>query len=155
MSFLDRENILTAKSYQALFLFLWKSVVWLFFLCISGCTYHVFLQTSSKNWTRMVTTLVAFIADIFYVTKRGIAVYISVEGIMVWIFEHFEGKSTFVCILRNHVRHRRWCTAEGNIEVTLYYRVIVLISVNIVPSWDIEGRELASVCRYEGCSKIT
>ena len=30
----------------------------------------------------------------------------------------------------------------------LYYRVIVLISVNIVPSWDIEGRELASVRRY-------
>ena len=30
----------------------------------------------------------------------------------------------------------------------LYYRVIALISVNIVPSWDIEGRELASVRRY-------
>ena len=29
-----------------------------------------------------------------------------------------------------------------------YYRVIALISVNIVPSWDIEGRELASVRRY-------
>ena len=28
------------------------------------------------------------------------------------------------------------------------YRVIALISVNIVPSWDIEGRELASVRRY-------
>ena len=30
----------------------------------------------------------------------------------------------------------------------LYYRVIALISANIVPSWDIEGRELASVRRY-------
>ena len=30
----------------------------------------------------------------------------------------------------------------------LLYRVIALISVNIVPSWDIEGRELASVRRY-------
>ena len=29
-----------------------------------------------------------------------------------------------------------------------HYRVIALISVNIVPSWDIEGRELASVRRY-------
>ena len=26
-----------------------------------------------------------------------------------------------------------------------YYRVNALISVNIVPSWDIEGRELASI----------
>ena len=31
---------------------------------------------------------------------------------------------------------------------SLYYRVIALISANIVPSWDIEGRELASVRRY-------
>ena len=30
----------------------------------------------------------------------------------------------------------------------VYYRVIALILVNIVPSWDIEGRELASVRRY-------
>ena len=30
----------------------------------------------------------------------------------------------------------------------MYYRVIVLISANIVPSLDIEGRELASVRRY-------
>ena len=29
-----------------------------------------------------------------------------------------------------------------------YYRVIALILVNIVPSWDIEGRELASVRGY-------
>ena len=29
-----------------------------------------------------------------------------------------------------------------------YYRVIALILVDIVPSWDIEGRELASVRRY-------
>ena len=29
-----------------------------------------------------------------------------------------------------------------------YYRVIALISVNTVPSWDIEGCELASVRRY-------
>ena len=28
------------------------------------------------------------------------------------------------------------------------YRVIALISVNIVPSWDIEGRELVSARRY-------
>ena len=28
------------------------------------------------------------------------------------------------------------------------YRVIALILVNIVPGWDIEGRELASVRRY-------
>ena len=34
------------------------------------------------------------------------------------------------------------------VMVTLYYRVIALISVNIVPSWDIEGRELASGRRY-------
>ena len=32
--------------------------------------------------------------------------------------------------------------------VQIYYRVIALISVNIVPSWDIEGRELASIRRY-------
>ena len=38
------------------------------------------------------------------------------------------------------------CTVNGLIP--LYYRVIALISVNIVPSWDIEGRELASVRRY-------
>ena len=38
---------------------------------------------------------------------------------------------------------------SGNIDkCSLYYRVIALISVNIVPSWDIEGRELASVHRY-------
>ena len=30
----------------------------------------------------------------------------------------------------------------------LYYRVIALISANIVPSLDIEGRELASGRRY-------
>ena len=30
----------------------------------------------------------------------------------------------------------------------LYYRVIALISADIVPSLDIEGRELASVRRY-------
>ena len=29
-----------------------------------------------------------------------------------------------------------------------YYRVIALILVNIVPSWDIEGRELARVLRF-------
>ena len=29
-----------------------------------------------------------------------------------------------------------------------YYRVIALILVNIVPRWDMEGRELASVLRY-------
>ena len=29
-----------------------------------------------------------------------------------------------------------------------YFRVIALISANIVPSCDIEGRELASVYRY-------
>ena len=28
-------------------------------------------------------------------------------------------------------------------QIILYYRVIALILVNIVPSWDIEGRELA------------
>ena len=33
-------------------------------------------------------------------------------------------------------------------ELSQYYRVIALISVNIVPSWDIEGRELASVRSY-------
>ena len=32
--------------------------------------------------------------------------------------------------------------------MVLYYRVIALMSVNIVPSCDIEGRELASVHRY-------
>ena len=30
----------------------------------------------------------------------------------------------------------------------VYYRVIALISANIVPSLDIKGRELASVRRY-------
>ena len=30
----------------------------------------------------------------------------------------------------------------------MYYRVIALISADIVPSLDIEGRELASVRRY-------
>ena len=30
----------------------------------------------------------------------------------------------------------------------IYYSVIALILVDIVPSWDIEGRELASVRRY-------
>ena len=32
--------------------------------------------------------------------------------------------------------------------LSLEYRVIALISANIVPSLDIEGRELASLCRY-------
>ena len=31
--------------------------------------------------------------------------------------------------------------------------VIALISVNIVPNWDIEGRELASVRRYHNADK--
>ena len=30
----------------------------------------------------------------------------------------------------------------------LYYRVIAMKSVNIVPSWDIEGYNLASIRRY-------
>ena len=30
----------------------------------------------------------------------------------------------------------------------MYYRVIALISADIVPSLDIEGRELASIRRY-------
>ena len=29
-----------------------------------------------------------------------------------------------------------------------YYSVITLIAVYIVPSWDIKGRELVSICRY-------
>ena len=33
-------------------------------------------------------------------------------------------------------------------NIIIYYRVIALISANIVPSLDIEGRELASVRRY-------
>ena len=37
---------------------------------------------------------------------------------------------------------------ENILSSDRYYRVIALISVNIVPSWDIEGRELASVRRY-------
>ena len=37
---------------------------------------------------------------------------------------------------------------SSNTQIMEYYRVIALISVNIVPSWDIEGRELASVRRY-------
>ena len=37
---------------------------------------------------------------------------------------------------------------ECTLFASQYYRVIALISVNIVPSWDIEGRELASVRRY-------
>ena len=36
---------------------------------------------------------------------------------------------------------------RNRIDIRLY-RVIALISVNIVRSWDMEGRELASVCRY-------
>ena len=32
--------------------------------------------------------------------------------------------------------------------IRIYYRVIALILVNIVPNSDIEGRELASVRRY-------
>ena len=35
-----------------------------------------------------------------------------------------------------------------NTKIKLYYRVIALISADIVPSLDIEGRELASVRRY-------
>ena len=35
-----------------------------------------------------------------------------------------------------------------NFMPIVYYRVIALISVNTVPSWDIKGRELASVRRY-------
>ena len=36
----------------------------------------------------------------------------------------------------------------GPIIRVQYYRVIALISVDIISSWDIEGRELASVRRY-------
>ena len=39
-------------------------------------------------------------------------------------------------------QHQRPTNADQ--AYILYYRVIALISVNIVPSWDIEGRELAS-----------
>ena len=35
-----------------------------------------------------------------------------------------------------------------SIVILWYYRVTALISVNIVPSWDIYGRELVSVRRY-------
>ena len=38
------------------------------------------------------------------------------------------------------------CRSRHLIE---YYRVIALISADIVPSFDIEGRELASVLRYQ------
>ena len=34
------------------------------------------------------------------------------------------------------------------VEVYKYYRVIALIPVDIVLSWDIEGRELESIHRY-------
>ena len=36
-----------------------------------------------------------------------------------------------------------------------HYRVIALISVNIVPSWDIERRELVSVRRYPNEGQIS
>ena len=48
----------------------------------------------------------------------------------------------------------RICTFEDNFQqipitgLVGYYRVIALISADIVPSFDIEGRELASVRRY-------
>ena len=39
-----------------------------------------------------------------------------------------------------------------NEKKVIYHRVIALILVNIVPSWDIEGHELASIrrCPSEG-----
>ena len=39
----------------------------------------------------------------------------------------------------------KYMYVQVNVE---YYRVIALISADIVPSLDIEGRELASVRRY-------
>ena len=35
-----------------------------------------------------------------------------------------------------------------SINAMQYYRIIALISANIVLNWDIEGHELASICRY-------
>ena len=51
---------------------------------------------------------------------------------------------------------------DSNLSMIINYRVIALILVNIVPSWDIEGRELASIRRlsqrgtiFTGISAIT
>ena len=53
-----------------------------------------------------------------------------------------------IVICPNSVFHLSFlnCSFTGNI--LSYYRVIALISADIVPSLDIEGRKLASVRRY-------
>ena len=57
--------------------------------------------------------------------------------------------SSFVCGKKEHLFDKKMYSYvsvhQGSI---LYYRVIALISANIVPSLDIEGCELASVRRY-------
>ena len=44
--------------------------------------------------------------------------------------------------------YHEWEKGLDNLFHIPLYRVITLISADIVPSFDIEGRELASVCRY-------
>ena len=53
---------------------------------------------------------------------------------------------SLTCIPCKLLQHIVCSNIMGHLDQ--YYRVIALISVNIVPSWDIEGRELASVRRY-------
>ena len=45
----------------------------------------------------------------------------------------------------NEFSMQRNISSQANL---IEYRVIALISANIVPSWDIEGSKLASVRRY-------
>ena len=49
-----------------------------------------------------------------------------------------------------HPQHRfLWRIDQSDLSIIIkYYRVIALISADIVPSLDIEGCELASICRY-------
>ena len=70
-------------------------------------------------------------------------------------FEQIKNKSTFFYLkvtiftfieIRNILfMHNMW---HMRVIIILCYKVIALISVDIVPSWDIEGLELASVRRY-------
>ena len=55
----------------------------------------------------------------------------------------------YFLIIKQNIHIRIQFVSEKHFfRYTKYYRVIALISSSIVPSWDIEGRELASVRRY-------
>ena len=56
---------------------------------------------------------------------------------------------------KNKKKHHPFSTENFHFTAMKYYRVIALISANIVPSLDIEGHELASVRRYPNEGKYS